>query len=695
MFNRPHVAFLVCVACLLLASGAAAAEPKTFTATSSPTQARPGTAVSYTVEVTNVSPLDEADRAKISIPSGFTVDTGTVVASTAAAGTCTAATWVADGMLIADGKINLRRSGSSDNNLCPGETLTVVFSATAAAEGVYSWAPELLRGDDPFTLVGESPTVVVDGTPPNTTIDSAPPALTNQTSASFSFSSSESGSSFQCRLDGAAFGNCPGAPYSGLADGSHTFRVRAIDAAGNIDPTPAAYTWTVDTVPPSTAITSSPPNPTNQTSATFVFSSEAGATFECSLDAIEAGAFAPCTSPKSYAGLPGGARTFQVRATDAAGNTDPTPATHSWRIDLTGPATTIVTAPASATNSTTASFTFQSSEPGATFECSLDTALFTACSPPVVYSLGPGAHTFAVRSLDETQNTGPEASHSWTIDTRPPTATVTSGPSGLSNSRSARFTFAADEPSSFQCQLDGGSLVPCSSPVSYQNLRDGAHTFVARPTDAVGNTGASSSYSWTIDAIAPETTLGRRPRAQTKALSATFTFSASEPATFECRLDGGSFAPCTSPKKHRRLRSSRHRFEVRAVDAAGNIDSSPAVHRWTIGAQPRTLKKSSALLAPTSGARISLPPLLRWRRVARATYYNVQLYRGRMKLLSAWPRRPRLQLRTRFTYLGRQRRLARGSYRWYVWPGYGSPSARRYGRLLGEGSFTLVAPGRR
>src|SRR5215216_593647 len=611
MFNRRHLGFLVAVACLLLASGAAAAEPMTFTATSSPTHARPGTDVSYTVTLKNVSPGDEADRAKIAIPSGFNVAGNTVTASASAAGGCAASAWIADGTLIAGGKINLRRPGGSDHNLCPGASLTVVFSATAATPGEYSWAPELLRGENPFTLIGDAPTVVVDGTPPNTTINSAPPSLTNLTTATFSFSSNE-----------------------------------------------------------------------------------AGAAFQCSLDAVNAGAFAPCASPKSYTGLPGGPRTFQVRATDAAGNTDPTPATHSWRIDLAGPATTILSAPASSTNSTSASFTFQSSDPGTTFECSLDKALFTACSPPVAYSLGPGPHTFAVRAVDNARNTGPEATHQWTIDTRPPTATVTSGPGALSNSRSARFTFAADEPSSFQCELDRGSLVPCGSPLSYQNLADGAHTFVVRPTDAVGNSGASSSYSWTIDAIAPETRLGSRPRTRTTALSAAFTFSASEAATFQCRLGAGTFAPCSSPKKYSRLRRSTHRFEVRAVDAAGNIDSSPAAHRWTIATQRRTVKSASALFAPTSGARVAAPPLLRWRTAARATYYNVQLYRGRVKVLSTWPARPRLQLRTRWTFLGRQQRLSPGSYRWYVWPGYGRPSARRYGRLLGQSSFVLVAHAR-
>jgi Ca2+-binding RTX toxin-like protein len=105
--------------------------------------------------------------------------------------------------------------------------------------------------------------------------------------------------------------------------------VRARDAGG-VDPTPAFYTWTVDVSPPDTTVTFAPPPDSTGTGATFGFTAgEAGATFECVLNAT---AFAACTSPISYAGLAPGAHIFRVRAVDAAGNVDPTPATYSWTI---------------------------------------------------------------------------------------------------------------------------------------------------------------------------------------------------------------------------------------------------------------------------------------------------------------------------------------------------------------------------
>jgi hypothetical protein len=177
-----------------------------------------------------------------------------------------------------------------------------------------------------------------DTTPPETAIDSGPSGTVSSTSASFAFSSSEAGSTFDCKLDGGNFSSCTSPKsYTGpLSDGSHTFAVRATDAAGNVDATPATRTWTVnttsppDTTPPETTINDGPSGTVKQNNATFYFSSnEANSTFECKLDG---GAFGACSSPKKYTGLANGSHTFSVRATDAARNTDATPASRTWTV---------------------------------------------------------------------------------------------------------------------------------------------------------------------------------------------------------------------------------------------------------------------------------------------------------------------------------------------------------------------------
>ena len=90
-----------------------------------------------------------------------------------------------------------------------------------------------------------------DTTPPETTITSGPPASTSSTSATFAFTATESGSTFLCKLDSNAEAGCTsGITYSNLAAGSHHFEVRARDAAGNIDPSPAIWNWTITSLPP-------------------------------------------------------------------------------------------------------------------------------------------------------------------------------------------------------------------------------------------------------------------------------------------------------------------------------------------------------------------------------------------------------------------------------------------------------------
>jgi hypothetical protein len=93
-----------------------------------------------------------------------------------------------------------------------------------------------------------SAAVIGDKTAPETTITSGPAASTTSTTAAFTFTGDDGAgtgvASFQCSLDGAAFTPCTTpVNYSGLAVASHTFAVRAVDRAGNIDPTPATYTW--------------------------------------------------------------------------------------------------------------------------------------------------------------------------------------------------------------------------------------------------------------------------------------------------------------------------------------------------------------------------------------------------------------------------------------------------------------------
>jgi VCBS repeat-containing protein len=181
---------------------------------------------------------------------------------------------------------------------------------------------------------------------PDTAIASGPPnPMSGGSMAVFHFTGDGTGSvitHYEFSLDGGAFVTAwsTSLTLSNLADGSHTLKVRAVDAAGNIDATPAEYTWIVDSTPPSTSIVSTPARLSNTADAPFIFSgTDFGdnprpiTSYEYRLDD---GAWISSPSGDNWvilAGLSDGVHTFEVYAIDAAGNADATPASFTWTVD--------------------------------------------------------------------------------------------------------------------------------------------------------------------------------------------------------------------------------------------------------------------------------------------------------------------------------------------------------------------------
>src|SRR3954447_1338588 len=121
----------------------------------------------------------------------------------------------------------------------------------AANEGAWS-----IRVQKDATHFVTLPAFTVDATPPDTTITSRPLGGTPFTSPDLGFVASQPDATFECQLDGGGRGLCTSPKhYTGLAESSHTFQVRAIDPAANVDPTPASATWTVDTTLPGVTFT--------------------------------------------------------------------------------------------------------------------------------------------------------------------------------------------------------------------------------------------------------------------------------------------------------------------------------------------------------------------------------------------------------------------------------------------------------
>ncbi len=169
-------------------------------------------------------------------------------------------------------------------------------------------------------------------------------------------------------------------------------------------------------------------------------------------------------------------------------------------------------------------------------------------------------------------------------DTIPPETVFTGGPMATGNDSTPTFAFAASEQgSSFECRIDNTLFLPCSSPHTTSILGDGPHTFDVRATDSAGNADPSpASRSFSIDTAPPETAITDGPTGASVDQVVTFRFDSSEiGSTFECTVDGSGFSPCSSPHGISPLGDGSHSFEVRAIDAAGNTDASPAMRSWS------------------------------------------------------------------------------------------------------------------
>ena len=422
----------------------------------------------------------------------------------------------------------------------------------------------------------------LDFAPEPPSITAGPSGFVASTSASLAFTGETVGAgvTFECQIDSGSWGSCTSPrSYTSLSQGSHTFEVRQTDQAGNVS-TAASRNWTVDTVAPSApSITSGPSGFVSSASASFSFTGEASASFECRIDA---GSWESCSSPKSYSGLAEGSHTFEVRQTDQAGNTS-TATSQSWTVDTVAPdAPTITSGPSGTVDLEEATFEF-SGEPSATFECQIDSGSWESCSSPKAYSgLSEGAHTFEVRQTDQAGNVSSPASRTWTVDLTPSPPSIDSGPSGFLSSASASFSFTGEAFATFECRLDSGIWEACSSPKAYSDLPEGPHTFEVRQTDTSELTSEPSSRTWTVDTVAPAApSITSGPSGSSGSAEATFTFSGEPEATFECRLDEAAWTTCVSPKTFSSLGEGPHTFEVRQTDRAGNT-SAEASRTWDV-----------------------------------------------------------------------------------------------------------------
>jgi subtilisin-like proprotein convertase family protein len=327
----------------------------------------------------------------------------------------------------------------------------------------------------------------IDTVPPDTTIRSGPAARVGDAPVSFQFVSPDSPSAtFQCSIDGGGPVACDESDQYDLPEGSHTFAVTAWDAAGNVDPTPATWGWTVDLTAP-TPIINSPGASSTTTDITPTISGTASTAANDS----------DIVTVKVYEGPSAGGQPFRELATTRTSG-------GAWSVNVTPP---LPVGP----------YTVQAEQ--------ADTTV-----PPNVG-----------KSNEVTFNIGP--------DSVPPETTILSGPAGAVASGDAVFTFDSSEPGSdFRCSFNGSAPSPCGSSYSLSGLGDGQYMLSVTAIDPAGNPDPSpASRSWTVDVTAPAPTVtapasGQRLVDTTPTLRGTAGTAAGDAGTVTVKLWSGTLA---------------------------------------------------------------------------------------------------------------------------------------------------------
>lgn len=267
----------------------------------------------------------------------------------------------------------------------------------------------------------------VDTGAPTITFIAEPPALSSASSATYRYTVADSGSGIlrtQCQFDSAPYVDCSNSimTYADLSNGSHTFKLKAIDKAGNTTESPLK-SFIVDLTPPQIQFLTFPSGFTIQPAAAFTFNATDANGIdrvECRLDATSFGA---CTSSSAHnvSGLIEGSHSLTIRSVDRAGNFSPE-ISKTWTVDLTRPTISYFQLPPSSAlynTSVSLGFTVADNLSGiASLACTLDGVptpsgpptpggSTTPCTPGqlITLNLATGVHTYVVTVTDGAGNT--------------------------------------------------------------------------------------------------------------------------------------------------------------------------------------------------------------------------------------------------------------------------------------------------
>jgi hypothetical protein len=538
---------------------------------------------------------------------------------------------------------------------------------------------------------------VQDTTPPTVSVPAGASGTTNSPSGTATVTWPDATASDT--VDGALPASCSPSSGSSFGVGTTPVTCTATDSHGNTGS--GSFTVTV-TFNDTTAPTFTPNPPPDVTATT---SNPAGGTVTYSVSATDDSGNAPAVtcSPASGSTFPVGDTTVNCTAEDAAHNQ----ASASFKVTLTfvdttppvfsnvpGTITTEANGPGgSVVNYTTPTATDASDGPA-----------IATCVPASGSTFPLGTSTVTCSATDGHGNTGTASFSVSVVDTTKPTLIVPADravyadtPDGIS----AQSHYVAEFLSEAQA-VDSVDPNPHVSSNAPDFFTVGVHVVIFTAYDASGN-GISKGATLEVRPMpAPGTPPLPTPPARTPPKDVTglkadagdtrVRLSWKIPdgvdhvvVTHQLSAGGDTQVVYTGSAEsftdRGLVNGLEYRYVVVSVDKNGNSSAGVAVV---------ALPKATLLRSPKDGARLKKPPKLLWVRNSEASYYNVQVYRGAVKILSTWPVKAAVTLKRTWKYQGHTYKLTPGVYRWYVWPGFGARSAVDYGDMLGFSSFQIV-----
>ena len=453
--------------------------------------------------------------------------------------------------------------------------------------------------DDLDNQVSASVTFTVDTAAPSVAlIAPVDGSLTNAANCHFAWTGGDGGSGlagFRYSVDGAAWSELVtvhDVTLPGIADGVHSFQVKAIDLAGNS--ATATVGFTVDRTVPALAITSDVEGAHygqiagNSVSVSWS-GSDTGSGVAYYLFRLNGAEIANQTTTTMYLpDLPDGHYRFDVRAYDRAGNM--VQRSLNITVDMISPTLTIES-PAGTCNSTAIGASWTGSDPAsgiAGYQYSLDGAAWSSVgslSEAVLEGVNDGVHSFQVKAIDNAGNSA-FASVEFIVDATSPALDITSPAPGSYFNHTAgndvtitwSATDAGEGMDHYLVRMNGGGWAEqTAANLSLHGLEDGPYRIDVRAVDAAGNV-AERSVGFTVD-LTPPTLAITSPTAATynvDSFGAAWTGgdAVSGLSGFRFRMDSGAWSEMNAANVAdlASLTQGEHVLTVQAMDAAGNTN---------------------------------------------------------------------------------------------------------------------------